>query len=64
MPGYYLAYTAIFMSVLNFALTFMNQLNNDNHDKYHMYDSLPGLIMVGFRVLVVVLLIAGVCATR
>lgn len=48
---------------MNFALTFMNKLNDDNHNKYHMYDSLPGLMMVGFRMLIITLLLIGIYLT-
>ena len=42
---------AIVIACLNCVTSIMNKLNDDSHDKYHMYDSLPGGLMVGMRVL-------------
>jgi hypothetical protein len=50
---------AVVMGFLNCVVTIMNKLNDDSHDKYHMYDSLPGGIMVGIRLLTLIIFLIG-----
>jgi hypothetical protein len=36
---------------MNVILNILNIINDDTHDKYHMYDTIPSYIQTGFRIL-------------
>ncbi len=51
------------LGLLNIIVTILNKINDSDHDKYHMYDSVPGYILIGFRCIVAIVYICGVLLT-
>jgi hypothetical protein len=48
------------LGVVNILMTMLTKINDGDHDKYHMYDSIPAYIMVGFRMIAFIVFIVGV----
>lgn len=51
------------LGLLNIIVTILNKINDADHDKYHMYDSVPGYLLVGFRGFIMVVYVIGIVLT-
>jgi hypothetical protein len=51
------------LGLFNIIITVLNKINDSDHDKYHMYDSVPGYLMVGFRCIVTIIFFIGITLT-
>jgi hypothetical protein len=51
------------MGLLNTIVTILNKINDADHDKYHMYDSIPGYLLIGFRCIIMIVYIVGIVMT-
>jgi hypothetical protein len=49
--------------LLNSIVTILNKINDSDHDKYHMYDSVPGYLLIGFRFIIMIVYVFGVTMT-
>lgn len=47
------------LGLINIILTLLNKINDKDHDKYHMYDSIPAYILIFFRVVAFIVFIIG-----
>lgn len=54
---------AVVIGCLNCVMSIMTKLNDSSSDKYHMYDSLPGGMMVGMRIVALGTFLIGACLT-
>jgi hypothetical protein len=48
------------IGLLNIVITLLNKINDGDHDKYHMYDTIPGYILIGFRCFFMIIYIIGI----
>lgn len=51
------------LGMFNVIITVLNKINDSEHDKYHMYDSIPGYLLVGFRCILIVIFLIGIILT-
>ena len=51
------------LGFINIILTMLGKINDSDHDKYHMYDSIPSYILIFFRLIGVVTFIIGIGIT-
>lgn len=48
------------MGFINLILTLLGKINDGDHDKYHMYDTIPSYILVFFRVISLAVFVGGI----
>ena len=51
---------ACMLGVVNVLMTMLNKVTDGEVDKYHMFDTIPAYIMVGFRVLALLIFLSGI----
>jgi hypothetical protein len=51
------------LALINVILTLLGKINDGDHDKYHMYDSIPAYLLLFFRILAFVAFIGGIIKT-
>lgn len=51
------------LGLLNTIVTILNKINDSDHDKYHMYDSVPGYLLIGFRCIIMMVYVVGIIIT-
>lgn len=51
---------ACMLGLVNIIMTMLNKISDGEHDKYHMYDSIPAYIMIGFRCVGLVVFLVGI----
>lgn len=51
------------LGFINIILTMLGKINDSDHDKYHMYDSIPSYILIFFRLIAIVIFIIGISIT-
>lgn len=51
------------LGLLNTIVTILNKINDSDHDKYHMYDSVPGYLLIGFRCIIMLIYVIGIAMT-
>ena len=51
------------LGLINTILTMLGKVNDNDHDKYHMYDSVPASILIFFRVVAVFTFFIGIIIT-
>lgn len=51
------------LGLLNIIITILNKINDGDHDKYHMFDSVPGYLLIGFRCIIAIICIVGIIMT-
>lgn len=51
------------LGLLNTIVTILNKINDHDHDKYHMYDSVPGYLLIGFRCIIMLIYVIGIIIT-
>jgi hypothetical protein len=51
---------ACMLGLVNIIMTMLNKINDGDHDKYHMYDTIPAFIMFGFRTVGLLVFLFGV----
>ncbi len=56
----YFSYNLVGMlGFLNVIVTLLNKINDTDHDKYHMYDTIPGYILIGLRIFIFIIYLIG-----
>ena len=48
------------LGLVNIIMTMLNKIADGDHDKYHMYDTIPAYIMIGFRLVGLLVFFFGV----
>lgn len=48
------------LGFINIIMTLLTKINDGDHDKYHMYDSIPAYVLIGFRILGFMIFIGGI----
>ncbi len=51
---------ACMLGMVNVIMTLLNKVTDGEADKYHMFDTIPAYIMIGFRLLAFLIFVAGV----
>ena len=51
---------ACMLGLVNVIMTMLNKIADGEHDKYHMYDTIPAYIMIGFRMVGLLVFLFGV----
>ena len=51
---------ACMLGLVNIIMTMLNKISDGQFDKYHMYDSIPAYIMIGFRLLGFTVFLVGI----
>lgn len=51
---------ACMLGLVNIIMTMLNKISDGEHDKYHMYDTIPAYIMIGFRVVGLIVFLVGI----
>ena len=51
------------LGLINVILTMLGKINDSDHSKYHMYDSVPSYILIFFRIVAFVAFFIGICVT-
>ena len=52
---------AAMLGLVNIIMTMLNKVSDGEHDKYHMFDSIPAYIMLGFRAVALIAYLVGIC---
>ena len=55
---------ACMLGVVNVLMTMLNKVTDGEVDKYHMFDTIPAYVMVGFRVLALLIFTAGIAKSQ
>lgn len=50
---------ACMLGLVNVIMTMLNKISDGEHDKYHMYDTIPAYIMIGFRLVGLLVFLIG-----
>lgn len=50
---------ACMLGLINVIMTMLNKISDGQHDKYHMYDTIPAYIMISFRLLGFLIFLGG-----
>jgi hypothetical protein len=48
------------LGIVNIIMTLLNKITDGEHDKYHMFDTIPAYVMIGFRLLGFLIFLAGI----
>lgn len=48
------------LGMVNIIMTMLNKISDGDHDKYHMFDSIPAYIMIGFRMVSLLTFLIGI----
>lgn len=48
------------LGLINLVLTMLGKINDGDHDKYHMYDTIPSYMLVFFRICTLLVFIIGI----
>jgi len=48
------------LGVINIVMTLLNKIADGNHDKYHMFDTTPAYVMMGFRLFAFLIFCGGI----
>lgn len=48
------------LGIVNIMMTLFNKIADGNHDKYHMFDTTPAYVMMGFRILAFLIFLGGI----
>ena len=51
------------LGLINITLTMLGKINDNDHAKFHMYDSIPSYILVFFRIVAVIAFGVGIVYT-
>lgn len=51
---------AAMLGLVNIIMTMLNKISDGEHDKYHMYDTIPAYIMIGFRMVGLLVFLVGI----
>ena len=51
---------ACMLGLVNIIMTMLNKISDGDHDKYHMYDTIPAYIMLGFRMVGLIVFFVGI----
>jgi hypothetical protein len=51
---------ACMLGLVNVIMTMLNKISDGDHDKYHMYDTIPAYIMIGFRMIGLIVFLIGI----
>ena len=51
---------ACMLGLVNIIMTMLNKINDGQHDKYHMYDTIPAYIMMSFRSVALIVFVIGI----
>lgn len=60
---FYLFNLVCMMGLITVILTLLNKITDGAHDKYHMYDTIPSYLLVFFKLLTIIIFIAGCIKT-
>ena len=48
---------------MNVVTTLLTKINNRHHDRHHVFDSVPGIILISYRALLLIPFLIGVVIT-
>lgn len=51
---------ACMLGFINIIMTLLTKINDGDHDKHHMYDSIPAYVLIGFRILGFLIFLGGI----
>lgn len=51
---------ACMLGFVNIIMTVLNKITDGDHEKYHMFDTIPAYIMIGFRLLGFAIFLGGI----
>lgn len=48
------------LGIVNIIMTLLNKITDGEYDKYHMFDTIPAYVMIGFRLLAFLIFLGGI----
>jgi hypothetical protein len=47
------------IGIVSISLNLLNKVNDGDHDKFHMYDTIPAYILIAFKLLILIVFLIG-----
>lgn len=51
------------LGLINIILTLLTKINDGDHNKYHMHDTVPSYLLLAFRLMTLLIFIVGIILT-